>query len=323
MKRRTEIYKILIRKKRAIQNSTDYNLEELKDKVILKDYLDFFFKKTLYSENNDSKVTLDSKSLCYYIDQVVNDNNIYKARIQYIKFNKKTKVKNISTLESKYIKDKNEGDEERQHFVLKTYDNTNRAVLVYEKISGAITIGMLENNINKFFREWIKSNYEDDEKKNMLQYEIKLEIVPSPDFISELLSMEKISLLKVTGDKEKITSDEDIIFSEDNISRKEIDLVYKPVKGLSFSTIKIKNYFEKYKKGNVDINRIIISGRKEGNSISLDTDRMKLSEYIDTELDIDGLVKSENILKKYEELITCRFNEYFDNIFIEIEDTEE
>lgn len=320
VKRKTEVYKILIKQKQGVKNSDNYELLELEDNIILKDFLDYYHTK----ENND-KVTINSKDICYYMDYIDKKDDLAKIRLKYIKFNKNTNVVNIDTLEPKYKKDKKEGDEERQHYIFKTYDNMNRAVLIYEKITGAVTIGMLENNINKYYRRWIKSKYENnaDERGRLLTYEIKIEVVPSPDFIEELLSMDKINLLKITVDKEKITSDEDIIFSEDHISRKEIDLVYKPIKGLSFSKKSIVKYFENYKNGKFKINRILISGRKQGNGISLDTEQMKLSKYIETELDIDGLIKSDNIFDKYEKLVNDSFKDYFNNVFIDIEESED
>lgn len=320
VKRKTEVYKILIREKQMINNSEEYKLLELNDDIILKDFLDYYHTK----ENNE-KVTLNYKNICYYLDYIDKNNNITKVRLKYIKFNKNTNVVSIDTLEPKYKKDKKEGDEERQHYVFKTYDDMNRAILIFEKISGSVTINMLANNINKYYRKWIKNKFENEENKmkKLLSYEIKIEIVPSPDFIQELLSMEKINLLKVTVDKEKITSDEDIIFAEDNISRKEVDLVYKPINGLSFSKSKIIKYFKRYRDGKINVNRILISGRKEGNGISLDTERMKLSKYIETELDTDGLIKSDNIFEKYKNLVDDSFKEYFDNIFIDIEESED
>jgi hypothetical protein len=320
IKRKTEIYKILIKQKQGDKHSDSYELFELEKKIILKDFLDYY-----HTKENNGKVTLNSKDICYYIDYIDKKEDLTKVRLKYIKFNRNTNVVNVDTLEFRYKKDKKEGDEERQHYIIKTYDNTNRAVLIYEKMIGAVTISMMESNINKYYKKWIKSRYENepDERNELLSYEIKIEIVPSPDFIEELLSMDKINLLKITVDKEKITSDEDIIFSEDHISRKDIDLVYKPIKGLSFSKKKVINYFKNYQDGKTKINRILISGRKQGNGISLDTEQMKLSKYIETELDIDGLVKSENIFEKYEKLVNESFKDYFNNVFIDLGESED
>ncbi len=325
LKRKTEVYKILIQQKQANRGSDSYELEELRDKVILEEFLRYYFNNYVHSSTNDQKVTLNPKDICYYIDSVEKDNDVRKVKLKYIKFNKNTNVVNIDTLEPKYTKDKKDGDEERQHYIIKTYNDTNRAILIYEKISGAITIGMLEKHINQAYRKWVKDTYVDDDKKYLLGFAINILIVPSPDFIEELSNMDKISLLKITVDKEKITSDEDLIFSEDNISRDDVDIVYKPIQGLSFSKSKVITYFKLFKNetNKKRIKRIVITGRKDGSGISLDTEQMKLSKYIDIKLDFDGLVDSDSIFEKYTSLVNENFEEYFNNLIIDIDESEE
>jgi hypothetical protein len=317
--RKTEVYKILISEKQMERESTEYILKELKSKIILKDFLEYFYDKEV-----NKKYTLKSKDICYYINKVEKDNDIRKVLLKYIKFNKRTNIVNIETLKSNYQKDKNEGDEEKQHYLIKTFKDTNRAVLIFEKVSGAVTIGILQKDINKIYREWVK-NIKGNQKELLLQYEIKIESVPSPKFVDELMKMDKISLVKVAVDKEKLTNDEDILFSEENISRDEVEILYKPIQTFSFSKSKVKKYYEKFENGNSKdkIRRIVIEGRKNRNAIRLDTESMKLSEYIETKVDFNGLVDTNDILTKYTELVNKNFKEYFNNIFIDIDESEE
>ncbi|AUN23680.1 hypothetical protein RSJ22_12610 [Clostridium botulinum] len=183
---------------------------------------------------------------------------------------------------------------------------------------------MLERNINKIYREWIKENRQ-SEKDILLKYYINIEIVPSPEFIDELMKMDRISLVKVIVDKEKLTNDEDILFSEENISRDEVEVSYKPIQNLSFSKQKVKKYYKNFQNQNCKnkISRMVIQGRKDKNAIRLDTECMKLSEYIDTKLDVDGLVDTNDILTKYTELVNKNFKEYFNNIFVDVDESEE
>lgn len=214
--RKTEVYKILISEKQMERGSTDYILKELKDKIILEDFLNYFYDKEI-----NKKYTLKTKDICYYINKVEKDNNIRKILLKYIKFNKRTNIVNIETLEAKYQKDKNEGDEEKQHYLIKTFKDTNKAVLIFEKVTGAVTVGILQKDINKIYRKWVKETKE-SEKKLLLQYDIRIEAVPSPEFVDELMKMDRISLVKITVDKEKLTDDEDILFAEENISRMKL-----------------------------------------------------------------------------------------------------
>jgi len=324
--RKTEVYKIIISKKQIEQGSDSYILEELTNEIILQNFLDYFFTVNKFDETKSNTFTIKSKDICYYIDSVIDENNIKKIKLQYIKFNKSTNVVDVQTLKKKYRKNMNDGDVERQHYIIKTFDNTNRAVLIWEKIVGAVTVGVFEKDLNKTYREWVKMHNE-DKKELLLQYHIQIEIVPSPKFIEELMKLEKISLIKIVVDKEKLTNDEDIIFSEDNISRDDVEILYKPIQTLSFSKTKVKNYYEKFEKqtGNLKIKRMVIQGRKDKSTIRLDTEGMKLSEYINTKIDVDGLIDSDNIFEKYTDLVNKNFKEYFNNIFIDIdpEDGEE
>lgn len=327
IKRKTEVYKISILERQPELGRIDKI--ELNDFIILKDFIDYYYINYVHTEENDRKVQINSKNICYYIDSASTSEEMNSVVLKYIKFNKSTNVVNIKTLESQYKKDKNEGDEERQHYLVKTYSGINRAILIYERITGAVSIGKINAQMNRAFKGWIKDKYiDEEERKYLLGFEIKIEIVPSPDFIEELSKMDKISLLKVTVEKERIVTDEDIIYSEDNISRKDIDIIYKPIPKLSFSKSKIISYFNNYVNNRTKIKRIVINGRRDGNNIALDTEQMKLSKYIHAEVDIDGLINSEDILNKYKNLVDESFNEYFNDIItgeviIEIDESEE
>lgn len=328
VKRRTEIYKINIMERNPDIGKIDK--KELSKYIILGEYISFYFSEYKHTKDNDRKVTKKSKNICYYIDNVKAEDDIYSVILKYIKFNVSTNVVAIDTLESKYRKAKNEGDEERQHYIIKKYNNTNKAIFVYEKITGAVTVGMINEHMNSAYRKWIKKSYEDDEERRryLLNYEICIEVIPSPDFIKEIEKMDKISLLKVTVDREKLTSNEDILYAEDNVSRKMVDILYKPIPTLSFSKGKIIKYFEMYQNNKEKIRRLVINGRNNGDSVSLDTERMKLNEFIEANIDIDGLINSEDILNRYKKLLSERFKEYINNIInkeivLEIDDKEE
>lgn len=327
--RKTEVYKVLIEKKIFEKDSVEYRYDELiSPDNILENSLKYYYNNYIHTPTNDKKVKLNSSNICYYMDSVEEKNDLRMVKMNYIKFNKNTTVVDIDSLTAKYKKDKNDGDEEYQHYVIKTFDNINRAVLVFEKITGAITITMLKAHLNKAYKEWIKINYTKEEeqevKQELLGYEIKIKAVPSPDFIAELEKLDKISLLKITVDKEKLTKDEDINFSEENISRPDVDITYKPIQGLSFSKFKMKQYFKLFQEqtGKTRIKRIVISGRKEGNGISLDTEQMKLSKYIKTKVDSEGFVDSKSLFNKYTDLINKDFKEYFNSMFIDFDDEE-
>lgn len=346
MNRKTELYKIILEDKKV--NKEGF-FDELKSDIILKTFFNDYYENIVYSNNieevtdnaenvdsevaveksasgsYDKKIDIKSKSICYYVksvEEVDNENEeIDKTRnvtIEYIKYDKQLKVVDKDTLEKKFEKSKNQGDLEKQHYIIQTLDKSNKALIVWEKVLGAITLGLIEKNINSDFRNWIRENYKDDkDKKNyLLRFHIKIYPIPSKDIFVELSNLDKVSLMKVTVKKENLTSDEDILFSEDNISREDVDLIYKPMKGLSFSKNKVERYVRNFIDGG-KIKKILISGKRDGNLITLNTELMKMSEYIDVKVGEDGLVDSEDLFVKYYDLIN-KDNEYFKEIFIDI-----
>lgn len=345
MKRKTELYKIILQDKHVNEKGF---FDELKSDIILKKFFDYYYenivdKKTIDEvatdedgednneiTNNKYKIKKDikSKNICYYVKSVEEvdskDEEIDKIRnitIEYIKYSKKLKIVDKDTLEEKFQKDKNQGDLERQHYVIKSLANSNKALIIWEKVLGAVTLGLIEKDINSVFRIWVKDKYSDDDekKKNLLGFNIKIYPIPSKDFFEELANLQKVSLMKITVSREKITSDEDILYSGDNVCRDDVELIYKPKDRLSLSKRKIENYVRKFING-TEVKKILIDGKKDGNLIKLNTELMKMSKHIDIKIDEDGLIDSHDLFVKYNELINID-EDYFKEIFID-EDME-
>lgn len=328
--RRTEVYRVLLERELLESGESEKRVEELEKPIIMEEFLDSYYSNNIHTASNDKKVKIDSEGICYYIAQMQEKNRVRRVKMNYIKFNKNTNVVDANSLELKYRKDKNEGDEEYQHYVIKTFENSNRAAVVIEKISGAVTIGMLRKHMTSYYKKWVKEKYKEESEKEiknyLLKFEIKLKIVPSPDLIKELESLDKISLIKLTADKENVKADEEINFSGENFIREDVELVYKPVKNILIPKSKVKEYleiFEGKKSKKTKIKRIVINGRRSGNPISIDTEQMKLIKYIEVALDSTGFVNSDILFQKYEDLINKDFKEYFDNLFIEEDESEE
>lgn len=327
--RKTEIFKLILENKVTTENGEKIIYKELEDDDnILSNFLEYYYTNYIHTESNDKKETVRSSNICYYMESVNLNGPIRNVVLDYIKFNKKTDVVNVKSLKSSYTKNKDEGDKDYQHYSVKMYKK-NRAVLIFEKISGAVTKTMLEIHFNKAYNDYIKNTYKEsdiDEYKKLSKCKIKIWNIPSPDFINSLLELDKVSLIKLFVDKEKITADDDILYSEENVGRDYIELSYKPVSKKAFSKHKVKKYYEALQdpiNNKMKVKRLIIGGRKDGNSISLDTEQLKLNQYLKMNLDIDGFIDSKDLFKKYNNLINNDFKDYFDNIFIDIDEQEE
>lgn len=240
--------------------------------------------------------------------------------MNYVKYDKRLTVVEIDTFSDVYTKEKNQGDLEKQHYVIRTINNSNRGLIVWEKINGSVSIGSLRQHMNSCFRKWIREKYKDNknERDYLLKYDLKVYAIPSKDFIEELENLDKISLINVTILKEKVTEDEDILYSEDNISREYVEIISKPKPKQSFSKSNVKAYFKKVKKKN-NLKRMVIKGVRSGGSIALDTEFMKMSEYIEINENGDGLIDSVDLFVKYNDLA----DNYFDSYNEEIAEIEE
>lgn len=200
--RKTELYRVCVRYAPT--------QEEYCKKEILQGIINDFFISNIFTQKNRNAFSVKSKDLKYWISDCRNNGGITNVKLSYVVYNKRVKIINVVNYTSNKIKGKNEGDEEKQHLLFKHFD-CNRSIIVFEKIVGAVSVKNLQKEINKYFHE----KYDD-----FKDYEIAVSPVPSPDFLNELGKMDRISLLKVTIDREKTSLDEDVTFSEDNVAEK-------------------------------------------------------------------------------------------------------
>lgn len=301
--RKTELYRVWITD--ISNNGQDYN-----DQIILENIINDFFNKNLFNPVVKNVYEIKNKDLKYWFSSCENDNNILKVKLSYAIYNRNLKIINVDSFKTSKYKGKNEGDEEKQHLLIQHYPNNNKSVLVFERVTGAVTISALKKELNKYFH----SCYPD-----LKDCTICISPVPSPDFLNELARMSRISLLKITVDREKSSIDEDIIFSEDNVCRDDVELVFKPFSKLSFSRFNVERYYKKFLEDNdKKVKRIVVEGKNERNRVRLDTEGMRLSKYISTALDLDGLVDTENIYENYEKLVKEDFKDYLSDIVLDI-----
>ncbi|MDQ4681634.1 hypothetical protein, partial [Stenotrophomonas maltophilia group sp. RNC7] len=115
------------------------------------------------------------------------DDALMEIRLGYTHYNKKLDIINVNNMAVTKIKNRNEGDKEKQHMLFKTYDDANKAVLVFEKIVQGVTCNNLEEELNEFIKKQFKKN----------DFELCIEPIPSKEFLEELSDMNKISILKV------------------------------------------------------------------------------------------------------------------------------
>ena len=293
--RKIELHRISIVNTR---DNLDYD-----EYIFLEGLLESFFNSNIFSKSNNKHFDINANRR-YWINGVNRSNDALRIKLDYAVYNKKVDIVNINTKEKVNQKDFYHGDQEKQHMLIQLFPNTNCAILVFEKIHNAVTVSSLRGAIKSYLPLYIHKNHNDNIKHNKVRLEINP--IASNEFLDEIASLKGISLLKTIVHKEKITSDEDLIFSGSNC-RDDAELIYKPnpkEKLFPSDVVKYcKAFISNGRIKNEKVKRIIIEGNNETNKIRLDSDGMKLCEHIKAKLDIDHTVDSEHILNRFEQIL--------------------
>lgn len=315
--RRTEVHSIFIKNK--------YTQEIFNKQILIKDLLNEFFSNMYTDRNNNNSVNkfeIKGNDLTYFFekDDVYFNNDLINVKFNYLISNKKINIIDRNTLQKTGEKDKNEGDEERQHITIKTFDNCNHAILIFERISTAITIASLKDQLDEYLHiKYGALNID------LSAFEIDIKPAPSEDFLIDLNKTKRISLLKLTVDRDQVVDDIDCRFSgqDDNI-RPTAELIYKPVFRNEIKKRQVEKVFRSYKENPKKILRIVVEANGENGKIKLDTEGAKMAKYINTNLSIDGLVDTQDIFTKFNNFINTipdnLLDIYIDEVAAECED---
>lgn len=204
IKRKVEFYRVEI---------VDSTCNPYNKYIILEDFVkDFFINYSLNSMQNG--YTVNSEKKCWV--DLVKENTVDKfdtleVKLTYSKFNKKVKVIKVKDRSVVGGKDLDEGDEEKQHFVIKFFPNSNCALIVFEKILDSVSMTFIKRTLNNYLKNtFIKS----EQYKDTIKYrDIKLNIdsMISSEFLQSISNLKGAKLLKTVVTKESI--DEDLRFS--------------------------------------------------------------------------------------------------------------
>lgn len=294
IQRRIEVYRI------ELSTST----HEVYDKYIfLQDALETFFKEYSFDTmSNGYSVNRDKKCWVELAESKSSDYDSLKVKMSFTKFNKKVPIINVSNKTIIGRKDLDEGDLEKQHLLIRFLPEKNIALLVFEKISDSITITFLEKTINHYIKQTFLTSPEyisKDIKKN--DFRLNLEPIVNRNFIESIGNLKGVNALKAVILKDSL--DDDRNFSGQN-SRNEAELIFKADRGLKLKKRDVITYCKKFiTNGRIDnskVSRIIIEGTNlNDNKIRLDTEGMKLSEYISILMDESNTIDTDDIFQKF------------------------
>ncbi|UEL48112.1 hypothetical protein [Terrisporobacter hibernicus] len=304
IKRKVELYRVEILNK--------YN-EPYTDYTILQDFFEDFFTdysintmKTGYIVNSNKKcwVALANKNS-------IGDYDTLEVKLTYSKFNKKLKVIKVKDRTVIGGKSLDEGDEEKQHFIVKFFPKSNYALIVFEKILDSVSISFIKKTLNNYLKDiFIKSEKYNNKIKNR-DLRFNIDPIISSDFIECISNLNGIKLLKTTVTKESV--DDDLRFSG-KCSRDEVDLTIKAENKLLMQKNQVITYCNKFINDGVikdkRIIRIVIAGMNDNNNpVRLDTDGMKLSESINIDLDLNNTIDTNDIFNKFNSLLLSKEEE--------------
>lgn len=315
VRRNAELYKLVFEK---TSNKKLSRLDELIEFNIMEDFLSDFYNFYAYADLMERKKEIPKKKMCIWIDSMIeeefeDESQNYTTRkicMHYIKHSKRISVKNRVTLEETFKKGINDGDDEKQHYIIRTVPEKNVAVFVWEKILGAICIKDINSLFKNFYRKWIKEKFKDNEDKLDILKKFHPEIyaIPSADFLKELETVDNINLLDATIKANNRIPGVDFIFSNEEELKKDMHLIRKSETGYFYRKNDIISCYRKYRE-NDNIIRMVIHGKRNGASITLDTEKMRFKERIELLENDDGLIDTDFLYKEYEKTLNnfCDF----------------
>lgn len=239
----------------------------------------------------------DNKILYVYSFTFDETNNIYNIVMASAKYNHRRKVINTATLQEKgVLKEPLDGDIEYNYLAIKCL-NEGIALAAYANNYYGVAL----NKVLKYFDDMADKYYKDEANKSRF-YKFEYDIIVEQDFLLKMTQMEKINAIKVTVAKELVSSSEFIEVSGINEIKDEVEICFKPVKGNSLGLLTAKNFFDK-KLNNPAIKRMVIDGKIEGMTTSIDTEKLKQKHIIDVEERFDGSLKLTEIFNKLKEFV--------------------
>lgn len=169
------------------------------------------------------------------------------------------------------IKQRFDGDEEKTHLCIRFSQNQDSFLGIHESNYYGMGIGKILYYLND------KLNSFAEISNAQLIFTLSKEIMPGDDFLSELRNMTKISLLKLTIEKEDF-NDDFLCFAQRANIKDTVDLVIKKArKNIDIPKSLIRNYYNNMHEDNV-IKRIVAEGANPSGPIRLDTELIKMKQ---------------------------------------------
>ena len=234
-------------------------------------------KKGVYFNHGEDKL--------FWIESVEEREDFLFIELHYVKYNKKLDIFDVNNKKTVNIKEKNQGDKEKQHIVIKVFDDKNKAILVMESLHSGLKYKKIEELFKSELSKFIKLKLSNT---NIIHSDIILSInsIIDKDFLGNIDKLKKgVSLIKLIFTDNKFI-DEDLIFIGEN-SERRYEFTQKPTLRQRFKCDQVKSFCQEVLTNkNKDIKSIIIEGDdNDGHPIKLDKDGIKMRDILDVQLD--------------------------------------
>lgn len=196
-----------------------------------------------------------------------------------------------------------EGEKELVHVHIKVFNK--EACITLEERMQVLGIKKVIDYLNYQFKEYLKQNNE------KLNQKLIYGIVTSDSFEDNLKSFQVISSADVFTDKKYIGSEGMNLTEEtDGSMRDQIVLSMKSNPKESLGKRLLNNLYKNMIAQDAKINRIRVYGRNNENvNILMDSNILRKIDTIDTKIDDDGLVNTDDILEKLRNIANEVFEE--------------
>lgn len=227
--------------------------------------------------------------------------SIYGAKILFksCKYNHKADLmSSIDGSERESNKKIFEGEKEKTHVYI-LFEDVEAKVILEERKNG-ISIGALVRYLNKWLEVYLKSKSHD--KKGI--YKLHYGAIPSSSFLDNLKNMHSITLAEIYTHKKILGSEAlNMLNREDTGMKDEIKMELRAHRKGSLLKSNLSALYESIVGEEKKISRIRVYGKIDNMPIKLDSDFIRKYEYINTELDINGIVDTEDIFQKMKNIV--------------------
>lgn len=259
--------------------------------------IEFTSKKTALERRED--YSDESKILyldCYKYDF---DARLLKICFKSAKYNARRHVIDTQTIKERgVLKNKLDGDTEKNHLAIKFYDDKS-PICLFEKNYFGIGFAKIIHYINKCIKYYHKN------LKDKIRYKIVYNNVVSTDFLKALEQLHRIKMVTLTVDREDLrVSDTKQLSGRADICE-DVDIVLKPSgEGIFQNTV--KDFYNLYNNPNRRVKKVTVNGdsNEHDKPIRFDTEQMKEKIIVNVSSDIiTGEVKTNSIFEAFSEVM--------------------